>query len=112
MQNVGINFLLCNYLIKIDIEFKSILLHSILAICCFNNGMFPLTGTESSLKEILSSVKCLSYLFQQTFEAWRIVFLVSAGIYIVAAITFLLLGKFEVQSWNEIPSLESTSKKN
>ncbi len=44
---------------------------------------------------------CLTcYLFQQTIEAWRIVFLTAAGVYVVFNTVFLLFGSGEVQPWN------------
>ena len=76
-----------------------------------SRAAFSLFEVVSCVFDIKLSIR-KSYWFQQTFEAWRTVFLVSAGIYVVAAITFLLLGKFEVQSWNEIPSSESATRKN
>ncbi len=47
-------------------------------------------------------VVLIFYFFQQTFEAWRTVFLVTSGIYVFDTLAFILLGKSEVQPWNNI----------
>ena len=38
--------------------------------------------------------------FQQTFAAWRTVFLVTSGVYVVDSLAFIVLGKSEIQDWN------------
>ncbi len=45
---------------------------------------------------------CLTFCIprQQTIEAWRIVFLTAAGVYVVFNTVFLLFGSGEVQPWN------------
>ena len=39
---------------------------------------------------------------QQTFAAWRTVFLTTSGIYFFDSVVFIILGKSEVQSWNNV----------
>ena len=39
-------------------------------------------------------------MFQQTFEGWRTVYLIAAGVAIVGATVFLVLGDTSIQEWN------------
>ena len=38
--------------------------------------------------------------FQNTLEAWKWVYLLAAGIYLLSGTTFLAAGSTETQSWN------------
>jgi uncharacterized membrane protein len=45
-------------------------------------------------------MKYKTFYFQQTLAAWKTVFLVTSGIYIIDSLAFIILGKSEVQPWN------------
>ena len=44
--------------------------------------------------------KLKNIIFQQTFEGWRTVYLIAAGVATAGATVFLVLGDTSIQEWN------------
>lgn len=47
---------------------------------------------------------------QQTISAWRVIFFVTIGLYIIEIIVYTLFGSGEEQPWNKVPEANEKSE--
>jgi hypothetical protein len=66
-----------------------------------NQVIYVSKNKQTLIVNVLSSkMKYKTFYFQQTLAAWKTVFLVTSGIYVIDSLAFIILGKSEVQPWN------------
>lgn len=98
-------------------ELSSQFLFLIIICCWIKNFVFqiPLIGDifeneqlvfESCSKTIQGSYLC--FLFQKDRNSWRIIFIISAMLYLVAAAVYLFCGSSTTQWWDRIKHTKET----
>lgn len=67
----------------------------------FSGTIFGIANTFSSIGGFLSSFMVGSITYQnQTYTQWALIFWILAAVYLTGAVTFVIFGTGELQSWN------------
>ncbi|XP_062135985.1 putative inorganic phosphate cotransporter [Drosophila sulfurigaster albostrigata] len=76
----------------------------------FAGTMMGITNAVASLISILSPLMVGAILTDETDPTqWRVVFFVTSGVYLICNTLFVVIGKAEVQPWNDVPSISTTN---
>ncbi|CAH2092632.1 unnamed protein product [Euphydryas editha] len=77
----------------------------------FSGTIFGIANTLSSFGGWLSTFMVGELTKEHnTYEQWQVVFLILAGTYVCGALTFLIFGSGELQSWNSPTQTETAEK--
>ncbi|XP_076548548.1 putative inorganic phosphate cotransporter isoform X2 [Osmia lignaria lignaria] len=79
----------------------------------FAGTMMSITNCIASVIAIIAPLVCGAIAYEDTNAAlWNIVFYLSAAIYVLGNLIFIIFGQAEVQPWNEPEAYELSTRKN